>query len=188
MRPSLRRIPPAAALAAAPGRPFPASAWLRRRLVEPVLAQLTQGATPGRLAMSVAVGSLCAFFPILGAATPLCLLAGCAFRLNHPVIQLLNGATAPLYVPLVLGFVRLGGILAGAAGAGPDLRGLAALAGRDPGLLLQRLAPLAGHALLGWAAAAPLWIALVYGLCAPLFQAAARARPAARPPNSQSGR
>ncbi len=171
-----------AAAAALPAVPAGRSRW-RRWLVEPVVLQLTQGITPEKICLSLVVGSLCAFFPVLGAATPLCILAGVALRLNQPVIQLVNGATAPLYPLVAYGFIRLGDRLLGARAPSLQPQVLAALARTDPGSCLRQLAPLAAHAVLGWATLAPLWIAAGYCGLAPLVRAAARRvrAPARRP-------
>ena len=166
---SLAGTAAAALPAARPGR----SRW-RRWLADPVALQLTQGITPEKICLSLVVGSLCAFFPILGAATPLCVLAGLALRLNQPVIQLVNGLTAPLYPLVAYGFIRLGDRLLGARAPSLQPQVLAALFRTDPALGLRQLAPVAGHAVLGWAILAPLWVAAGYGCLAPLVRAAAR--------------
>jgi uncharacterized protein (DUF2062 family) len=144
--------------------------WLRRWCVDPVAAQLTQGITAEKIALSLAVGSLCAFFPVLGAATPLCVLAAVALRLNQPVIQLVNAVTAPLYPIVVLGLMRLGDGLLGPAARGFDPRAMVLLLPRDPALCLRVFGPLIGHALLGWALLAPAWIAAGYVLLLPLVR------------------
>ncbi len=155
----------------------PRRSWLRRWCVDPLAAQLTQGITPEKIALSLAVGSLCAFFPVLGAATPLCVLAGMALRLNQPVVQLVNGATAPLYPFVVLGLVRIGDRLLGPVQASWDRSAMASLLHHDPVQFLHRFLPLAAHALLGWALLAPAWIGLGYFALLPLVRRAA-ARPA----------
>ena len=96
-------------------------------MVEPLAAQLTQGITPEKISLSLAVGSLCAFFPVLGTATPLAFVAGAALRLNQAVMQAVNGLTAPAYFFVVLGLARLGDFLLGAAPQNLDPRTLAAL-------------------------------------------------------------
>lgn len=68
----------------------PRESWWRRRIVAPVIAQLKQGATPEKLALTVALGFVLGVFPILGSATLLCGLAAWALRLNQPVIQIVN--------------------------------------------------------------------------------------------------
>jgi uncharacterized protein (DUF2062 family) len=93
--------------------PGPAAAgtrpsWWRRRVVSPLAAQLRQGITPEKLALTIALGLVVGCFPILGAATLLCGLAGVALRLNQPVIQTVNQAAYPLQLALLIPHYRAG--------------------------------------------------------------------------------
>ena len=65
------------------------SLW-QRRVIDPLFAQLTQGTSPEKITQSLVIGSLCAFFPLLGAATPVCVAAAWIFRLNQPLVQAVN--------------------------------------------------------------------------------------------------
>ena len=62
----------------------------QRWLVDPVTRQLTQGVTPEKVSLTIAVGSALALFPILGTTTWLCVLAGIALGLNQAIIQGVN--------------------------------------------------------------------------------------------------
>ena len=86
------------------------SFW-QRRVVAPILAQLKQGITPEKIALTIALGGTLGIFPILGACTVLC--AGAAFwlRLNQPIIQLVNYFVYPLQLILLIPFYRAGEIL-----------------------------------------------------------------------------
>lgn len=88
-------------------------AFLRRRLVDPLLRQLTQGVTPGALALALALGLVLGVLPVLGATTLLCALAAAALRLNQPAIQVANYAAYPLQLLLYLPFFRAGAWLFG---------------------------------------------------------------------------
>ena len=59
-----------------PPEPRP-SVW-QRRVVQPIVAQLTQGVTPDRIALTLAVGVTCGLFPFLGLTTALCFVAAVA--------------------------------------------------------------------------------------------------------------
>lgn len=87
--------------------PEPAGFW-QRRVVEPVKAQLRQGITPEKIALTMALGAVLGIFPILGASTFLCFVAGVWLRLNQPVIQLVNYLAYPLQLLLLLPFYRAG--------------------------------------------------------------------------------
>jgi uncharacterized protein (DUF2062 family) len=89
------------------GTPPPAS-WWRRRVVAPILALLTQGITPDRIAFTLAVGTACSLFPFLGFTSLLNLGVGLWLRLNQPLLQVLNQLLGPLQLALILAYVRLG--------------------------------------------------------------------------------
>jgi uncharacterized protein (DUF2062 family) len=82
--------------------------WFYRRLVLPILALLRMGATPRRLAWSIAVGLLVGVNPLVGTTTVLCLALSFAFRLNIVAAQIANHAMFPLELALVVPFIRLG--------------------------------------------------------------------------------
>ena len=82
--------------------------WLRRRVIEPLMALLRQGVAPDRLALCVALGVVIGNIPILGVSTLLCAAIALVFRLNLPAIQLVQAAMAPSQVLLIVPFVRLG--------------------------------------------------------------------------------
>jgi Uncharacterized protein conserved in bacteria (DUF2062) len=79
-----------------------------KRLVAPIIALLTQGITPEKLALSLAVGLVVGVFPVLGSTTFLCALAAVVFRLNLPAVQLVNYVAYPLQLLFVVPFIRLG--------------------------------------------------------------------------------
>jgi uncharacterized protein (DUF2062 family) len=82
--------------------------WIYRRGVLPILALLRMGATPQRLAWSIAAGLVIGINPIVGTTTALCLAAAFAFRLNVVASQIANHAMFPLELVLVIPFIRLG--------------------------------------------------------------------------------
>jgi uncharacterized protein (DUF2062 family) len=88
-------------------------AFLRRRLVEPLLRQLTQGVSPRALALALALGVVLGAFPVLGATTLLCAAAAAALKLNQPAIQVANYAAYPLQLALYLPFFQAGAWLFG---------------------------------------------------------------------------
>ncbi|MDP9142924.1 MAG: DUF2062 domain-containing protein [Pseudomonadota bacterium] len=80
----------------------------QKRVVAPIVGQLRQGITPEKIALTIALGIVLGVFPILGATTLLCALAGLWLRLNQPVIQLINYFVYPLQIALLLPFYRAG--------------------------------------------------------------------------------
>jgi len=66
------------------------------------------GATPEKLAWSIAIGAMIGINPMLGTTTLLCLAIAFVFRLNVAASQLANHILYPLELLLVVPFIRLG--------------------------------------------------------------------------------
>jgi uncharacterized protein (DUF2062 family) len=94
-----------------PSAPVPVArtSW-ERHVVDPIAVQLTQGITPEKISLTLAVGSAFALFPILGTTTILCLIVGISLRLNQPIIQIVNALCTPLHLPVIYLMVRLGNV------------------------------------------------------------------------------
>lgn len=69
---------------------------------------LTQGISPDRLALTIALGIVLGLFPIIGFTSVLCAAAAMALRLNLPAIQAVNYFMYPLQIMMVLPFIRAG--------------------------------------------------------------------------------
>jgi uncharacterized protein (DUF2062 family) len=143
--------------------------FARRRIAAPLLALLRQGATPEKLALSLALGITIGLVPVLGASTALCAVAALVLRLNMPAIQLVNYLLAPLQLLLAIPFLRFGEWLAQAPRFPITL---------DAGLSLlsegtmQAISVLAGaivHATLGWLALAPFAAYALYRSLRPIL-------------------
>lgn len=158
----------------------PASFW-RRGIVDPVLAQLRQGVTPPQIALTLALGAVLGIFPILGACTLLCAIAGVALRLNQPLIQLVNYLVYPLQVLLLIPFYRAGERL---FGADPvpivDVAALIARFGESPWQFLLDYGRVGLYGIAVWLLVAPPLAALLYVALRPAVArlAGARRRPA----------
>jgi uncharacterized protein (DUF2062 family) len=81
---------------------------LYRKVVLPLLALLRMGATPEKLAWSLAIGCVIGINPLLGSTTILCLAVIFALRLNTVAGQLGNHLMYPLELLLVIPFIRAG--------------------------------------------------------------------------------
>lgn len=81
------------------------SAFLKRKITDPILAFLKQGVTPSKLAWAISLGIVLATMPVFGSGTLLCLLAIWLFRLNPGAVLLVNQLAYPfqfiLYFPLI---------------------------------------------------------------------------------------
>jgi uncharacterized protein (DUF2062 family) len=140
----------------------PENVW-RRRLLAPLRAQLTQGVSPDRLALTLGVGAACSVFPFLGFTALLNLAAGSALRLNHPILQVLNQLLGPLQLLLILVYVRLGETLWGATASRFELADMLAVF-RDAsfGEFLQRFGWAGIHAFTAWLLSVPFVVAGLY--------------------------
>ena len=69
--------------------------FFHRRIIAPIVALLTQGITPEKIALSLACGIVLGIFPVLGSTTILCAAAAVLFGLNLPAIQLVNSLDLP---------------------------------------------------------------------------------------------
>ena len=109
---------------------------------------LSQGISPRRLALTLALGFAIGCIPVVGLPTMLCAALALSLRLNLPAIQAANYAAFPFQLALIVPFVRMGGWLISLL----PLR-LTALAHpfRLPTFhLVARMSGLAGQALLAW--------------------------------------
>lgn len=154
-----------------PAATAPETFW-RRRVVAPVVHQFTQGITPEKIALTLAVGSACALFPIIGTTTLLCLLVGITLRLNQPVIQAVNLACLPIHLPVIFALFHLGNRLFGVHSHGLMrlMHDGALSAIRHPGAFFQQFGDLVLHLAVAWAVIAPLWVALVYLISLPVLR------------------
>jgi len=77
-------------------------------VVGPVLAQLKQGVTPDKIALTLAVGTACSLLPFFGFTWLANLAAGLWLRLNQPILQTLNQVLGPVQLVMILVYVRIG--------------------------------------------------------------------------------
>jgi uncharacterized protein (DUF2062 family) len=144
-----------------------------RRLQRPLLALLTQGISPDRLALCVAIGVVVGNIPILGVSTIICTVIALAFRLNLPAIQLVQAAMAPTQILLIIPFVRLGEWIARAPVQPVSIKAALALMSQGLWHTVLVLWEAILHAGLAWALVAPVCIHLLHRLLTPLFERAA---------------
>lgn len=83
-------------------------AFLKRKLINPILAFLKQGITPSKLAWAISLGIVLATMPVFGSGTLLCLLAIWVFRLNPGAVLLVNQLAYPLQFILYFPLIRAG--------------------------------------------------------------------------------
>ncbi len=109
---------------------------------------LSQGISPRRLALTLALGFAVGCIPVVGIPTVLCAGLALTLRLNLPAIQAANYAAMPLQLALIVPFVKLGRwIVRAQAAPAPDAR---ALLHAHALHLAAWVGGLAGQALLAW--------------------------------------
>ena len=136
--------------------------WWRRRVVGPVLALLTQGVTPDRIALTLAVGAACSLLPFLGFTALFNLGVGLALRLNQSILQTLNQILGPLQIALILVYVRAGEKIWGAPAMPLSVGELVTSFKDDPGGFFVRFGWTGVHAATSWVISAPVIVAAVY--------------------------
>lgn len=138
------------------------TAFLRRRVLDPILSQLTQGVTPTKLALALALGAAFGILPILGATTAACALVAVLLRLNQPAIQVANYVAYPLQLALYLPFFHAGAWLFGVDAPPFTLGELQAQLAADLGGTVTRYLGANLRAVAAWAALAPLLAAALF--------------------------
>jgi uncharacterized protein (DUF2062 family) len=155
--------------------------WLHRRMVVPVLALLRMGATPERLAWSLAVGLVVGVNPLLGSTTLLALGVAAAFRLNFAASQLSNHAMYPVELALFPVFVKLGSMLFGTARLPWGHHELWVAARTQPWQTTRLLWVWEWHALVVWAVFAAVAVPAIALTMRPVLERAARSKLVAAP-------
>ena len=84
------------------------SSFLRRKILDPLMAVLKQGITPEKMAWSLALGATIGLFPVLGVTALACAAVALPLRLNMVAIQAACWIVFPLELVLILPFIRLG--------------------------------------------------------------------------------
>ncbi len=124
--------------------------------------------TPHDLSLALALGVTLGTFPILGATSLLCTLAGVFLRLNLPAIQSVNWAVTPLQLTLLVPFFELGSVLFGGGSVDVDLASLATMMRNDLFGTIGRFLVISMHAVGAWAMVAPPLGILMYLTLLPL--------------------
>jgi len=155
--------------ASAPSR----TPW-QRHVIDPIAVQLTQGITPEKIALTLAVGSALALFPILGTTTLLCLLAGILLRLNQPIIQIINALCTPIHLPVIFCMVRIGSWMFNVQSTHMGIRMMNHMLWEDPRDFFERFGITAVHAIAAWALIAPFWMVIIYIFALPVLREALR--------------
>jgi uncharacterized protein (DUF2062 family) len=138
---------------------------IQRVVVEPVKRLLRMGATPERLAWSLAVGVVVGVNPLIGTTTLLVLGLAALFRLNMVASQVGNHAMYPVEIAMFPVFIKLGSLVFSTERMPIEGSNLLAAAKQHPWDTTRMLWLWEWHALVVWAVfAAVLLPALGFGL------------------------
>ena len=154
----------------------PRPSFWRRRVRDPIMAQLKQGTTPEKIALTIALGVMLGVFPILGSTTALCLGVGLLLKLNQPVIQLVNWLIYPLQIPLMFAFIRLGETVLRAPHVSFSIPELLQRFKDAPAQFFRDFGLTALHGIGGWLLVAPLIVAILYFALRPGLRKMAKVR------------
>jgi uncharacterized protein (DUF2062 family) len=155
--------------------------FLQRRVIKPLLKLLRQGVTPEKLALSLALSAALAVIPAFGWSVWLCGLAGLAFGLNLPAMQVVNYFLYPAQVALLLPFFRLGEKLFRAPHLPFSISQIVSMAHANLWDAFKLLWNTTWHAVVVWALLAPFAIGLIYFVLLPIFRKVVKRQTAAPP-------
>jgi uncharacterized protein (DUF2062 family) len=131
---------------------------------------LRMGATPERLAWSLAMGVIIGINPVLGTTTVLALAAVSAFRLNYMASQVSNHAVYPLQLLLLPVWIAMGSVLFSTPGLKLGRRELLMAVKQHPWQTTRALWTWEWHALVVWAFAAALLMPLLAMAMKPILR------------------
>lgn len=149
-------------------------AFLRRRMVDPIVGLLKAGITPGRIALSLAFGIMLGIFPVLGTTTVLVTIAALIWRLNLAAIHAIHFAMTPLQILLIIPFVRVGEHLVNEPPQPLSIKAGLALIAQSASNAVMVLWDAIVHAVIGWLAIGPIAIYVLYRVLVPLLERAAK--------------
>jgi uncharacterized protein (DUF2062 family) len=165
---------------APPESSAPRPSFWQRRVRAPLVALLTQGATPEGLAKTLAWCGVCSMFPFLGTTALLNLAVGQALRLNHALMQTVNQLLGPVHLVMILIYVRVGETL---WGAGEDrfsvIEMITDFKNLGFGEFMAKFGWAGVHAFTAWALTAPLLYLVIYYSARPALRRLARLLPSA---------
>ena len=144
--------------------------WIYRRVALPIFALLRMGASPEKLAWSIAAGLLIGINPILGSTTILCLALAFLFRLNVAASQIGNHIVYPLELILVIPFIHAASRIFHTAPMPLSANELLHAARQHPLSLIRQLWLWEWHAFLLWAILAAIAIPAIALALTPIMR------------------
>ena len=131
-------------------------------MVALIVTQFTQGVTVQKMALTIALGMALGLFPILGSTTVLCAIIALWFRLNQPVIQVVNYLMYPLQIILIVVFVRIGEWIMRAPPVSFSIPEMLRKFHESPVKFMHEFGMTGLHAIIAWLLIAPLLVTVLY--------------------------
>lgn len=156
----------------------PKRGFWQRRVVDPIVAQLTQGVTPDKIALTIALGVACGMFPFLGFTTLLCFVVALLFRLNQPIIHVVNQLLWPVHLAMILVYIKAGAWLYGAEPLPFDAEEAARLFLESQREFWEEFGLIGLHVFTAWLLSAPVIAAALYYSLRPVLRHLASIAPA----------
>ncbi|MDE3197568.1 MAG: DUF2062 domain-containing protein, partial [Acidobacteriota bacterium] len=122
---------------------------------------LSQGITPEKISLAIALAVVIGVFPVLGTTTALCAAAAMIFGLNPAAMQLVGWLVYPAQLALLVPMMRLGSLLFGLRPV-PPLSELLHLMRADLWGAVKVFWPSTLSAVGAWLIASPVAVALIY--------------------------
>jgi len=85
----------------------------QNKYVNKIIEFLKQGTSPRELALAISIAFVLGIFPVIGSTTILCTIFALVFRLNMPLIHLINYSVYPLQLIMLIPFMKIGEIFFG---------------------------------------------------------------------------
>jgi len=150
--------------------PSPSRGLFQRRVVLPIIQLLRVGASPQRLAWSLAAGVIIGINPIVGSTTLVCFGVAFAFRLNLIASQLANHLCFPLQLALAVVYIRAGAILFHTSQLPITTAEMTHSMRLHPWLTLQTLWTWEWHGIVVWLLASAILMPLLAALLHPVLK------------------
>lgn len=143
---------------------------MKKKLIDFILAQIHQGATPEGLAMTVALGVTVSLLPFMGVTTVICLIAGYYLSLNQPLLQLVNYAMTPLQLLMIPVYLKVGAWIFRAEEVPLNPKIIFEEFLNSPRHFMSEYAVATLHAVTAWAIFAPFLLFILYWCGKGLFR------------------
>ncbi len=143
-------------------------------MISPVVRLLRRGASPRRLAWSIAIGFIIGINPIIGSTTVLTIAISHLLKLNHPASQLGTHSAYPFQLLLLLPFLQAGSVVFGMGPLPLQPAEILHQVKTHPFVLLRTLWTWEWHALVLWVAIAAVMTPTMAFLLTRVLERAAR--------------